>query len=128
MVDGAYTHKYTYSPLPTSNSIRLLCIKATESITGRITISGTLISRHLSTSHPEYSALSYSWGRNSDGDATLSYHILVDGKELPVTENLHSELRRLCFQREESLVLWVDAICINQEDVDERNAQVAKMA
>jgi hypothetical protein len=47
-----------------------------------------------------------------------------------VTVNLESalrHLRELYKEGEDSLVLWVDALCINQEDVGERTSQVQFM-
>jgi hypothetical protein len=70
---------------------------------------------------PEFYALSYCWGSTNDWE-----HILVDGKLLPIQRSLHEflvELRLLDRPR----TVWADAICINQGDVVERNAQVALM-
>jgi hypothetical protein len=48
---------------------------------------------------------------------------------LKITENLYNGLTRLRPQPgSEPLLLWVDTICINQADVEERNAQVVIMA
>lgn len=69
-----------------------------------------------------YEALSYAWGGS---DKSLS--IFVDGHELPVTANLHAALSHL---RNRSLdrAMWVDAVCINQADSEERGHQVQSMA
>ena len=69
----------------------------------------------------EFSALSYCWG-----DQVPDRIIRVNGEEVLVTPNLESALKHLRRASERRL-LWVDAICINQTDVDERNAQVARM-
>lgn len=45
---------------------------------------------------------------------------------MSVTPNLKHALQRLRNGTEE-LVLWVDAICINQDDIPERNVQTANM-
>jgi hypothetical protein len=73
------------------------------------------------SSGPHYEALSYCWG-----DPTAQKAIFCDGAVLHVTVNLYSALKRL---RKTSIsrMLWVDAICINQEDVQERNEQVPLM-
>ncbi|MCJ1456001.1 hypothetical protein MMC28_006358 [Mycoblastus sanguinarius] len=73
---------------------------------------------------PWYDALSYTWGSSG-----TSRSITVDGKSMPVTENLWLALRKLRTVR--ALLpwrFWIDAICINQLDVPERNAQVQRMA
>ncbi|ORY17602.1 heterokaryon incompatibility protein-domain-containing protein [Clohesyomyces aquaticus] len=72
---------------------------------------------------PDYVALSYVWG-----DATHSYCIQVDGRPLGVTENLYSALQRLrAHAHDREIVLWIDAICIYQGSISERNRQVAMM-
>ena len=70
---------------------------------------------------PSYQALSYVWG-----DPSIQHEILVNQQHFPVTHNLHLALRRL---RDTSAVrmIWIDALCINQENVDERNQQVRLM-
>ncbi|KAH8802457.1 heterokaryon incompatibility protein-domain-containing protein [Xylogone sp. PMI_703] len=68
-----------------------------------------------------YSALSYTWG-----DAVLSEEILVDDKLMHVTKNLESALRHIR-STDCSVVLWVDAVCINQNDIPEKNSQIIHM-
>ncbi|KAF2805103.1 HET-domain-containing protein [Mytilinidion resinicola] len=70
---------------------------------------------------PEFIALSYSWG---DVDKTHTIH--ARGYEVPVTKNLHQALMQLR-KPQESAVLWVDAICIDQANVQDRNYQVKQM-
>lgn len=68
-----------------------------------------------------YDALSYTWG-NETGCET----VVVDGQRVSVTQNLHSALRHLRYPRRRR-VLWVDALCINQDSTEERDAQVRRM-
>ncbi|KAJ4293619.1 hypothetical protein N0V90_008903 [Kalmusia sp. IMI 367209] len=71
---------------------------------------------------PPYETLSYVWG-----DRTGLCEISCNETPIEVTRNLFDALvaiRRPTTAR----LLWVDAICINQEDVEERNRQVALMA
>jgi hypothetical protein len=68
-----------------------------------------------------YEALSYVWG-----DQQNKKRILVDGGYLDITNNLYEALLRLRDCRK-ARVLWVDAICINQADVQERANQVGIM-
>ncbi|KAI6335200.1 hypothetical protein MCOR29_000356 [Pyricularia oryzae] len=68
-----------------------------------------------------YEALSYTWG-----DATHQHEIELNGKVHLVTSNLYQALRDLRLENEDR-VLWVDAICINQQDVRERGHQVGQM-
>ncbi|KPM38864.1 hypothetical protein AK830_g7708 [Neonectria ditissima] len=68
-----------------------------------------------------YDALSYTWG-----DESIRETIIVDGLRTSITKNLHSALVRL---RDPVLprVLWVDTLCINQDDSSERDEQVRRM-
>jgi Heterokaryon incompatibility protein (HET) len=69
---------------------------------------------------PVYDALSYVWGERKDLTS-----ITVEGLPFPVTANLHGPLSRL--QSSVTRLIWVDAICINQNDLVERSKQVVKM-
>ena len=73
---------------------------------------------------PEFVALSYCWGSN-ETPATIS----CDGKELEVTPNCDAALRRMRMKGRRACVtpIWVDAICIDQSNVEERNQQVTMM-
>ena len=68
-----------------------------------------------------FEALSYCWG-----DSAVTVTIEVDHAEFEITENLHSALRHLR-QEHQVRLLWVDAVCINQEDVEEKTGQVGIM-
>jgi hypothetical protein len=71
---------------------------------------------------PSYKALSYTWGSESDPNHTIS----LNGCQYVVRENLWNALRR--FQSDGiELVIWIDAICINQTSNIERNHQVTNM-
>lgn len=70
---------------------------------------------------PKYKALSYVWG-----DATSTRNIYIEGKPYPVTKNCYAALVCLRHQTNQ-MTLWIDAICINQGDLLERNQQVNMM-
>lgn len=71
---------------------------------------------------PHYDALSYIWG-----DTTPTRSIRVEEDDgFQVTANLESALRDLR-HTDRSIILWIDAICINQRNVRERNQQVQLM-
>ena len=70
----------------------------------------------------EFEALSYYWGTEK-ADRPLS----LNGAPFFIRPNLHAALRELCKGKTER-VLWIDAICINQADVDERSEQVRMMS
>lgn len=50
----------------------------------------------------------------------------IDGKPFRLAPNLEAAIRRLRSSKEE-LVIWIDAICIDQVNTAERNEQVGKM-
>jgi hypothetical protein len=69
-----------------------------------------------------YEALSYTWG-----SPDVTYRILVNGISFHIRQNLYWALLKLRLSHTER-VLWIDAICINQNYVNERNHQVQQMA
>ncbi|KAK6949526.1 hypothetical protein Daesc_009609 [Daldinia eschscholtzii] len=70
---------------------------------------------------PPYEAISYVWGDPHD-----KVGIICNGKPLAITAGLHTVL---CHFRSpsEKRSLWADAICINQNDSNERGSQVGRM-
>jgi Heterokaryon incompatibility protein (HET) len=71
--------------------------------------------------HP-YDALSYVWGNLDE-----TRPIVVDRHVLHVTVNLHDALSHLRYRSIERII-WVDAICINQNDIKEKGQQIQFMA
>lgn len=69
----------------------------------------------------DYCALSYCWGTG-----VRSHEIIVNGQVFAVTETLESALRSVRGDWD-GLRLWVDALCINQEDIAERGKEVRRM-
>lgn len=76
----------------------------------------------LGSNDNKYEALSYAWGNSTATHLIYGF----DGTCVPVTESLHSALRRLRHQ-DRYRSLWIDALCIDQSDVDERSQQVRLM-
>lgn len=114
-------HAYKYSSLRTANSIRLLSLFPAE---GASSIHISLAEVRLREANP-YEALSYAWA-TEQGDCERSSQIRCDSGYIWVTKNCEAALRRLR-KRDIERLLWVDAICINQEDVEERGHQVGIM-
>ena len=71
---------------------------------------------------PTYEALSYVWGSLDD---PIDIHVGL--QTLPVTQNLAGALPYLRY-RDKPRTLWIDAICVNQQDLKERSRQVRRMA
>ena len=69
-----------------------------------------------------YEALSYVWGSEEKPCS-----VLMNGYNMAIGENLHAALLHL---RDHSIprTIWVDAICIDQEDEEEKGHQVQSMA
>jgi hypothetical protein len=100
------------------NEIRVLCLR--PAILRSAPIKCTI--RHHSVADPlKYVALSYSWE-----DAPADQLISLNKKEFRVRPNLESALRHLRLSIHSSLI-WIDAICINQDDNREREQQVPLM-
>lgn len=70
-----------------------------------------------------YEAMSYVWGPSNERRSIT----LCGEKGFAVTDNLYSALQRLRYPNGERK-LWIDAICINQDDLEERAQQVSTMA
>ena len=114
-VPSSSTQTYRYSPLKHEHDIRLLYLLPGSN---EAPLSCSL--RIVSLSEiPDYEAVSYTWG-----EPIFSASIECSSKgHLPITENLSKALFHLRLANR-SRVLWIDAICINQQDPVERSHQV----
>jgi hypothetical protein len=110
---------YVYQPLSGPQCIRVLELAPANEKTDRL--EGTLVEVNLALApkqRPNYEALSYVWASPEDQGA-----IFCKGPAIPVTKNCEAALRQLR-HRKRIRRLWIDAICINQNDINERNQQV----
>lgn len=71
---------------------------------------------------PQYSALSYRWG-NADSNCTIE----LDGRKRLIRKNLLRFLAQIPTHLRNSF-LWIDALCIDQANQQERTHQVGMMA
>ena len=109
---------YQYSPLPsTDKTIRLLCIPPADHISDPLVCQMHQV-RFIDK--PQYTALSYTWGA-----PIFDHHVICNGHRLAITAHLDAALRR--FRTKTWLMLWVDALCIDQTNIPERNYQVSIM-
>lgn len=77
-----------------------------------------------------FRALSYVWGAQYEVE-----EILLEGRPFKVTRRLHEVLQQLRDEQpgpsseigHQNDYIWIDAICLNQEDVDEKSYQVPRM-
>lgn len=70
---------------------------------------------------PSYEALSYTWGTPE-----FTSSISLNGTDFKVTPNLESALQKLRLDIEDRII-WIDAICIDQANIPEKNQQVQQM-
>lgn len=130
---------YRYKPLGMNEDIRVLILeRGGRASPGRI--ADPIVCRLLPCALPppreqqgkhkvpiyRYEALSYYWGQ--DAIPTETIIVNTDGvkKKFAVRPNLYAALIELRSATSE-IILWVDAICIHQADIQEKTLQVSKM-
>ena len=114
--------EFTYIPLGGNSTIRLLQIHG--SFFNNDQIKCHLVQVPLWAGlRPEYTAISYRWGTDS-GEG--SKEILLNGVSCKVLPTVYSILRARR-SRIRKRYLWIDSICINQEDKREKAKQVQLM-
>ena len=113
---------YKYKALPSERHIRILRVHAPRR--GREQyVECELLPHRLDSKFTSgmYTAISYTW----DGQKPDRF-ILCEGKRLAVTKNCEAILR-LLRPRILGCVVWIDAICIDQDSRNEKEAQVPLM-
>lgn len=106
-------------------SFRLLCVQAAMEVSEPIHVE---LETYRHSHRPDYETVSYTWG-SEQGDSSPCRPIFIGPywDVLLQTENCWQMLRYARPTRGIRL-LWVDAICINQDNAEERAIQVAMMA
>jgi hypothetical protein len=108
-----------YSPLDRERrEFRLLHLLASKDFTAPIRCK---ISHYSLDKCPRYEALSYVWG-----NPNITQDVFIHDQPRAVTKNLELALRHIRLPKK-NRILWVDALCINQTHVPEKNDQVAQM-
>ncbi|KAK9417998.1 putative Heterokaryon incompatibility protein-domain-containing protein [Seiridium unicorne] len=114
---------YVYRPFPDTDYIRLLTLES-GAYDDDIVV-------HISrvpfdpACPPQYEALSYVWGSEENKKT-----VFVGNRgrsRVTVTRNLDVALRHLRYDHKEPRVMWIDAICIDQKNDQEKGPQVARM-
>lgn len=138
----ADSQAFTYDPLPSSGHIRLLrpLGKDTDG-----TLRFSLETHDIDSEYVGYYCLSYTWGNpHSNGVFSADHYnsvnalydpdnnvpIVVNGRVLHVPKNLNDALDAIIPNIDPATggdFVWTDAICINQEDIDEKSVQVGIM-
>ena len=116
---GPYTSA-VYHPLDAkAQEIRLLVLE-TSTAEQSVYCSLHVVSL-LSDPKPQYETVSYAWG-----DTSLRSTIFVSGRSKNVPAGPGRVLQRMRLATK-SRVLWIDAICIDQDNLSERDQQVSIM-
>jgi hypothetical protein len=124
------TFTYEQSPLPSASTfIRLMVLLPPQEdpndIEGAARSTSPLHSSISSvpiTSLPAFKALSYTWG-----PPTQNERIDISGHEFSITPSLAIALQHIRHPTKDT-ILWIDQICINQEDIQEKSEQVDLMS
>lgn len=112
---------------PTQNYIRLLTITPSKNISQIIECHLEVIS--LQEPLP-YQAVSYAWGEED-----ASEPILIEGHRILVSRSLRAALTRIrehwnngeLLLKGQRLPVWIDKLCIDQENLIEKSSQVLLM-
>ncbi|KAI0551889.1 heterokaryon incompatibility protein-domain-containing protein [Xylaria curta] len=121
--------KYKYRSLDSSRlELRLLRILPGEADDE---LRGTIVHRYLN-SNLNYIAISYAWKDESlfsyaDNNRELDRLVVDDISFIPVGTNISSFLRQARLMDKETDNMWIDAVCIDQENLSERSAEVLHM-
>lgn len=75
---------------------------------------------------PSYMALSYCWSKTKEVNESSKAEIFLKNRAIKVTKSAETALRYLRNLKED-VVVWIDAICINQQDLSEKSSQVRMM-
>ncbi|RWA08869.1 hypothetical protein EKO27_g6243 [Xylaria grammica] len=125
-------HLYLQTRLKEKNGrIRLLTIQPRQYTASRPEVPPNTIHCFLRLAelkeHPQFTVVSHRWQTTDAADETKS--LLVNGAPVPASTGLFEVLRHL--QREsDPVVVWIDALCINHADENERekSVQVSQLA
>lgn len=109
---------YRYHPLDSDTS----ALRLTELLPGHWDDPIRCNLEHTSLDvRPQYEALSYMWG-----DKSSTTIISLCGDAVRITKSLELALRYLR-RADSSRILWIDALCINQTSITEKNQKVPEM-
>jgi hypothetical protein len=118
-----------YQALPLDDGcgdIRLLKFRKRNAPRGLEDIELSLI--RASADEIPYTCLSYVWG-----DPTAREQITLNGTRVTITKSLYEALQAFQMKIQSSSLenidyfLWADSLCINQQDITEKTAQVQRM-
>jgi hypothetical protein len=136
--------EYVYSALTDPDDIRLLVIRPSEKTSHPLYCELVLSTNMPDPPHP-YEALSYMWGNEDATEEIKIFYPTLSGVFIAagphprrtlmgrlwasfyIRPNLYAALLHLR-NKKKNIVVWVDALCIDQTNLMERSEQVTKMA
>ncbi|KAL2878338.1 hypothetical protein SGCOL_006308 [Colletotrichum sp. CLE4] len=119
-IDTREYRNQVYGPLTVDGEhIRVLTLLPADSLSSAVKVNLSVI--NLGDLSMPYDALSYMWGDSNDRES-----IEVNGNALRITRSLVLALRHLRHPDRE-VSIWADGICIDQNNDEEKNVQVALM-
>ncbi|KAF2817455.1 uncharacterized protein BDZ99DRAFT_373324, partial [Mytilinidion resinicola] len=113
-----------YPPLKPKGEIRVLSVIEPQSHRYEL-----ISINYAQSAPPPYVALSYAWGEH---DSALGFptrnKIWINGKPYEIRSNLFAFLAQWGPSlNQKNIYLWADAVCIDQDNLEERESQVAQM-
>lgn len=112
---------YVYKPVKQRSEMRLLNIQpgeADDPIRGELIIVST-------DSQEDYDAVSYTWA-DQTGDATRRFRAIIGSGYVSITRSCQEVLQRIR-RRFYTKLVWIDSLCVDQDNLQERGHQVQLM-
>ncbi|CAI0649751.1 unnamed protein product [Colletotrichum noveboracense] len=115
--------EYSYSALQQGRRIRVIHLLPSKNADAPLRCHVGEVDLDDDEGQP-FEAISYTWG-----EATFDWKLHVGREDtcFNITKSLSNALQ--CFRRKDRIrILWADAVCINQDDDDEKSSQIPLMA
>lgn len=110
-----------YEPIPETSHIRLLQVHV-DKTSRELTCNFKLVCLD-DAKRDAFTAISYTWGQPAPPASTIT---LSNGEKLPLSQTL-TDLFEVLRRRHSYFALWIDSLCINQQDPNEKANQVSMM-
>ncbi|KAJ3477161.1 hypothetical protein NLG97_g8910 [Lecanicillium saksenae] len=102
-----------------NSEIRLIRRRASSTAADNLDFEMTIVSLDKA---PQYKAISYEWS-----DTVMQTAVTVNGHTWYISDSLYNALVQVFDAPDSDAWLWVDALCVNQHEIEEKNWQVAHM-
>lgn len=127
-LSSSFTTAQLYQTLPLDRESRL--IRILDLCPKKRSHDGSSLTGHLRLvslkTCPAFNALSYVWGTSGVDDESMQHTIMCNGCAIPITRNCYLALSALQ-KVHANISIWVDSICINQKDRQEKEVQIPLM-